>query len=210
MSKHLFQSHSPSLRQELVVALHCGTAISSTINIGDITYEDSQDYDFGIWKGSEYADTKLPKLDDVLLWAKKNGCCVECDLYGTENMTAEKASILHELVSARGMNGAVMFTGNYVTTLALFDGYNDICVCCSGVGQDESYSQEASTFLQKSLYTMCSVQYPYLTDAQIEFVHKHGMEAKAFTITSSAEANTVWANGVDKMILDGIYPNEIS
>ena len=186
-----------------------GTSISNTVNISDITYAQSQDYDFGVWKGEQYVGTKLPKLDDVLLFAKKHGCAVECDVYSTENMTKAKANILYNVVKNRGMTGEVMFTGLYTSTLMLFEDHADICVCCSGVSTAESYAQEASTYLQKSMYTMCSVQDPYMTDDQVKYIHQHGMKAKAFTISTNTTANTSWEHGVDKMILDGIYPSEI-
>jgi glycerophosphoryl diester phosphodiesterase len=43
-----------------------GTTISSTINIADITYEQALEYDFGIWKGTQYAGTKIPTLDQFM------------------------------------------------------------------------------------------------------------------------------------------------
>lgn len=186
-----------------------GSDISGTINIGDITYAESQEYDFGIYCGAEYAGTKLPKLEDVLLWAKKHGCCIECDISGTENMNASKATVLYNTVKNLGMNGSAMFTGHIDTALNYFNGYNDICVCCSGIGKTDNASREASVFLQKSLYTMCSVQYPYLTTEQVNYMHQHGMATKGFTIGSPSDANAVWEYGVDKMILDGVYPNEL-
>lgn len=186
-----------------------GTQIQDTINISDITYAQAQEYDFGIWKDAQYAGTKIPKLDDVMLWAKKNGVCIECDISGTENMNTTKAEILYNIVKQRGMNGSVMFTAGRAILL-LFSAYKDICVCYSNVGTDESSISTASNFLYDTIYTMCSVQYPYLTDAQVNYIHQYGMKAKAFTISSNATANSVWEKCVDKMILDNLYPNEIT
>lgn len=48
-----------------------GTALSSTVYLSDITYAQALEYDFGIWKGAEYAGTKIPTLEEFLLTCKK-------------------------------------------------------------------------------------------------------------------------------------------
>lgn len=50
-----------------------GTDLSETINIADITYEQALAYDFGIFKGQEYAGTKIPTLSEFLHWCKATG-----------------------------------------------------------------------------------------------------------------------------------------
>lgn len=43
-----------------------GTVISSTINIDSITYAQAQTYDFGIYKGPEFAGTKIPTFQEFV------------------------------------------------------------------------------------------------------------------------------------------------
>ena len=50
-----------------------GTELSSDVAINSITFSQSQDYDFGIWKGSAYAGTKLPKFEDFIILCKQLG-----------------------------------------------------------------------------------------------------------------------------------------
>lgn len=50
-----------------------GTTISTEINIADITYAEALQYDFGIYKGSQYAGTKIPTLAEFLFWCKATG-----------------------------------------------------------------------------------------------------------------------------------------
>lgn len=50
-----------------------GTELSDDVDINSITYAESQDYDFGIWKGSAYAGTKLPKFEDFIILCKQLG-----------------------------------------------------------------------------------------------------------------------------------------
>lgn len=50
-----------------------GSQISETINIADITYEQALTYDFGIWKGEQYAGTKIPTLEEFIILCRNLG-----------------------------------------------------------------------------------------------------------------------------------------
>lgn len=50
-----------------------GTAISSTVNIADITYTQALTYDFGIWMGSQYAGTKIPTFTEFIKLCRNIG-----------------------------------------------------------------------------------------------------------------------------------------
>ena len=50
-----------------------GTTISETINIKSITYSEALDYDFGIYKGSAYAGTKIPSFEEFIILCKHIG-----------------------------------------------------------------------------------------------------------------------------------------
>ena len=51
-----------------------GTAISGTVNITEHTLAQLDVYDFGIYKGSDYAGYKIPRLEDFLRFCKKYNC----------------------------------------------------------------------------------------------------------------------------------------
>ena len=50
-----------------------GTTISGTVNIEDITYAEALEYDFGIYKGAQFAGTKIPTLNQFIELCKKLG-----------------------------------------------------------------------------------------------------------------------------------------
>lgn len=50
-----------------------GTEISETVNIADITYEQALTYDFGIYKGTEYAGTKIVTFAEFIKFCKSFG-----------------------------------------------------------------------------------------------------------------------------------------
>ena len=87
-----------------------GSEISSEVNIWDITYSESQQYDFGIWKGSEYAGTKIPKLFDVLVVCKKLNLKVYVDVKNYSSMNKEKVIQIVNTVRNAGMIDNATFT----------------------------------------------------------------------------------------------------
>lgn len=47
-----------------------GNVLPETINISTISYEDTKQYDFGIWKNAKYKGTKMCTLEDFLYFCK--------------------------------------------------------------------------------------------------------------------------------------------
>ncbi len=50
-----------------------GSALGEPLCIGDITYEEALDYDFGSWFSKKYEGTALPLLEDILSFAREAG-----------------------------------------------------------------------------------------------------------------------------------------
>ena len=50
-----------------------GTTLSETVNISSITYAQALTYDFGIWKGSQYAGTKILTFEEFIVLCSKLG-----------------------------------------------------------------------------------------------------------------------------------------
>ena len=51
-----------------------GTTISDPVYLADLTLEQVDEYDFGIIKGSQYAGTKIMRIDDFIKWCKMANC----------------------------------------------------------------------------------------------------------------------------------------
>ena len=97
-----------------------GTEISSTINIADITYEDALDYDFGIWKGSAYAGTKIPTFAECMAFCKKIGLSVRIELK-TEAITTSDIQALVDIIRKNGMERNVEFASYDLELIAYID-----------------------------------------------------------------------------------------
>ena len=92
-----------------------GSAISSTINIADITYEEALDYDFGIWKNPIYAGTKIPTLQQYLLLCKQ--LSLNCAIDIKTQLTSAQIEIIEKAVKAVGMGENVAFLSSYWNNL---------------------------------------------------------------------------------------------
>ena len=89
-----------------------GTEISSTISIRDITYAQALEYDFGIWKGEEFAGTKIPTFDEFILFCKRAGICPQIELKYNQQ-TQEQTNLLIQKVVAHGMINRVSWISNF-------------------------------------------------------------------------------------------------
>ena len=56
-----------------------GELISEPTEIKDITYSDLLNYDFGIWFSQDFAGTKIPLFEEVLMYAAKNDVKLKID-----------------------------------------------------------------------------------------------------------------------------------
>lgn len=84
-----------------------GTEISQTINIGDITYEQALQYDFGIWKSPAYAGTKIPTFEEFITLCRNLGLHPYIELKSGGGYTQAEIQGLIDIVSQNGMAGKV-------------------------------------------------------------------------------------------------------
>lgn len=92
-----------------------GTKISNTVNISDITYNQALAYDFGIWKGSAYVGTKIPKYSDFLRLCRDIGLHPYIEIKG--NITDEQAEILVNEAKKVNMMEHLTFLSFYIKSL---------------------------------------------------------------------------------------------
>lgn len=92
-----------------------GTALTSDVNIADITYEQALEYDYGIWKGSQYAGTKIPTFEEFI------HCCKAYNVHPWIELkqvyTAEQVALLISIIKKYGMEEHVSFISFSATAL---------------------------------------------------------------------------------------------
>lgn len=108
-----------------------GTQISSTINIYDITYSQALTYDFGIWKGGEYAGEKIPTLAQFLDFCKSTGIHPYIELKYSTGWTEEQVLGIINIIKSHGMYrncSIISFVHGYLTNWITQDPYTRIGV----------------------------------------------------------------------------------
>lgn len=99
-----------------------GTSISGTVNIASITYEQALTYDFGIWKSSDYAGTKIPTFEQFISLCKNIGLHPYIELkVGTQAQIEGLVDIVHSY----GMEHEVTWASLTQTLLNYVANYDD-------------------------------------------------------------------------------------
>lgn len=86
-----------------------GSEIPTEINIHSITYAQALEYDFGIWKGSQYAGTKIPTLADFLVFCRNTDTYPYIELKYSVGTTQENVNSVIELIKRYHMIDCVTF-----------------------------------------------------------------------------------------------------
>lgn len=78
-------------------------------NLRDLTYTQVRTYDFGAWKGAQYAGTKIPTFEEFLQLCFKLGLHPYCEWKQGMPITNERAQLLANIVKSCGMRGKVTY-----------------------------------------------------------------------------------------------------
>ena len=100
-----------------------GTEISSAIDIGTITYEQALQYDFGIWKGAEYAETRIPTFEQFIVLCKRIGLSAYVELKPTGTTEARVHGLI-DTVRKCGMSEHVTWVSFYSNLLTFVKNYD--------------------------------------------------------------------------------------
>ena len=79
------------------------------LKISELTYDEADLYDYGLWKSEEFRGTRIPLFSDVLEFAKEHKIPLKIDnCY--ENFTPEQREILYSLIEQANPGKLVGFT----------------------------------------------------------------------------------------------------
>lgn len=85
--------------------------------ISGLTYEQVSQYDFGSWKGEQYAGTKIPTFDEFIQCCKFLGLHPYIELKSSGDYTQEMVSSIVQTVERYGMKGKVTYISFVCTYL---------------------------------------------------------------------------------------------
>lgn len=85
------------------------------VNINDITLAEADTYDFGIYKGSQYAGTKIMRVEEFIALCKELGVTTHLEL--KETFSEEKLDELVALIKSYGVENDLMINGQNADNL---------------------------------------------------------------------------------------------
>ena len=180
-----------------------GSVISEEIDISSITYEEALNYDFGVYKGSEFAGEKIPRLEDLLLFAKKKNCIVYIDGFASSLINK-----IFLLVNKLGMIRNVIwssFVKSDLQQILTLDKKAHVVYLYSGSTIENSIIDDASTLKTDFNEVSFATYYPNVTDlGLIEYAHYKGIRFGIYTVNINSEIIRFVNAGVDEITTDGI------
>lgn len=96
----------------VAVLLHDSTidrTSDGTGSISSMTYEEVSQYDFGSWKSTDYAGTKIPTFEDFIKLCKNIGLHPYIELKSNGSYTETQIQNLIDIVQECGMKGKVTY-----------------------------------------------------------------------------------------------------
>ena len=115
-----------------------GTALTETVYINDITYAQALTYDFGIWKGQSYAGTRIPSLEQFLVFCRNTGLHPYIEIKSSASYQQNQIEGIVDLVNACGMRGKcsyISFSSEYLGYIKNYDSSARLGFVCGTVTQ---------------------------------------------------------------------------
>lgn len=168
-------------------------------NIADMTYAQARALDFGSWKGAEYTGTKIPSLEEFIIFCRNTKIYPYIEI-SWNGFTDTQAEIIHNIIHKYNMEDCVTFISYYVVNLHKLLKFN----VKYRMGLIPSTSVDATTIYEASgLKTgynevFADVGSSYIDADAITALKAAELGCEAWTINSAAtmEALDDYINGV--------------
>ena len=98
-----------------------GSRIAQTLPISELSYAQASAYDFGIWKGADYAGTKIPRFEEFILLCRNISLHPYIELKSYTTYTPGQIQNLVDIVRKYGMENKVTwisFNPNYLSAVS--------------------------------------------------------------------------------------------
>ena len=179
-----------------------GTELTETVNITDITYAQASQYDFGIYKGKEFKGEKIPKLEDLLLYAKKRNCKVHIDGFDS-NIIQDIFFIVRKL----GMKDHVMWSSFKKSDLVTILGLDAKATVIFNVSSTitNSMIDDVAT-LKTDLNEVYFAPYYAKLDADLGFIdyaHYKNIKIMTYAVDEETKILTYINAGIDGICTNG-------
>jgi glycerophosphoryl diester phosphodiesterase len=154
--------------------------------VSNLTYNQLLQYDFGNWKSSEYAGTKIPTFEEFIVLCKNIGLHPNIELKDNGNYTQEQILEIVDIVKNCGMKGNVTYVSfniNYLNYVKAYDKQARLGYVMFDITQDKI--NEALNLKSGLNDVFITASYTNLTDAKIQMCIDNGLPLEMWSVNDA-------------------------
>ena len=189
-----------------------GSTISEDININDITYQQALTYDFGIYKGSQYAGTTIPKLEDFLVLCRNLGLHPYVELKSSASYTEAQIQSLVDMAEKCGMKNNltwISFNSAFLTYVKDYDAEARIGYVIDSI--TEANITRANNLMTAGNEVFLDCDYTQLTNETIALCINANIPLEVWTVDTANEITALnpYVTGVtsDNLVAGNVLYN---
>lgn len=162
--------------------------------IWDMTIDEVNQLDVGSWFGVEFLDTKIPTLEEVLIYCKGK-IKLNIEIKKNKNQPGLEETLVALIEQYEYEYQCVVSSTNYEALMKVNELNSDIKV---GFILPAVYGN----FYEKPNIDFFSIRSSYISLTVVENAHKAGKEVHAWTVNTTREIERMKSIGVDSIITD--------
>ena len=183
-----------------------GSEIEETVSVRETTYQDLIDnYDFGIYKGEEYAGTKIPRYEEFLSLCKKLGlkCYIEL-----KSGTEQQIKALRDTAFRYGMIDSITWISATYSLLLYMHTYAPKDRIGWVVSEFTSGYLSGLSALTEENNCFLDIQYTGITEEAVNLAIQNNVQIEAWTVNQNSQMESLdeYVTGVTSdSIIAGYY-----
>lgn len=151
-----------------------GSTIKEQIKIGDITYSEALNYDFGLHFSKKFKGTAISLLDDVLKYADKSGLKLKIDNKYQNFTTKQKEALFNLLTSYE--NVACLTCSNIKEAETAANNFPNMHLHYDGAVNEDILIQLSKLFSKDKLTVWLPLKSPNTSWVKVDFAEKSSAE----------------------------------
>jgi glycerophosphoryl diester phosphodiesterase len=192
-------------QDNIPIIIHDDTLNRTTNGTGFIIerpYEYIKTLDAGHWKGAEFANLKVPTLQELLHWhANTRGWMnLEIKQVAIESVPLIVSTVLHEIENARFKENIVLSSFQFEIMMALKNHTMYPRVFLSIYATNSAISQAL-----KANCEQINVSRTWITKSFIDKAHQQGLKVGAYTVNDFQEFLKLSEWGIDVVFTDDVF-----
>lgn len=163
-----------------------GTELSEDVNLSSVNYADLASYDFGIWKSSVYAGTKIPTFEEFIILCRDLGLYPYMEMKSTGGYTQSDIDNIVATVKKYGMERSVSyisFDWNILAKVANADRYARLGLVCSTGGEKNIPAFKTLDTGTNSLFVDGSEGF-YSTEGNVELCINENLPLEIYSLNT--------------------------